>query len=599
MKKTILLFVLLILTAGFVYSQSLEQIREEANPTGYYIDNSDYAKLWEQVVRAKNSGNIELYNSLSARINSEFPEKFKSENAGFNSPLQGVSSDNRPPFNNYSPDWGAGDIKISAGSISTGTPGNPRSNFRTIRLQTDSTGVLFAGFMNGTRDTLNFFRSTNNGANWTRITFYYLSGGFKFHSFDMFVTDSLSTSRIGCAASVTPSNASYAGDLYWISFKADGTGGRSAIIKSKVDGKGYVGPAIVSDGYTYPASTTYWYVAYQQIDTTTGVTNLALLNMSTNWGYSWVVDTARGTYNDYELDVEYSHFPGVDTIYVNLTNNLTAANENMRLRYVGLSGIGTATTWKQFNTGASSDPEYCGILAANRQTNEMGVSYTKSTASVENIYYAYVLNGISPWVTDVALTSASVNENLSALHCSEGQGAFRIAYHVSGGSYDTIVYKSTFSLGSGFSGHQVVNVTNSSASGIKPDVAGFRTGASSFAGGVMFAGSTSNLWFDASNLTPTDIKHENTIAENYELRQNFPNPFNPVTTIRFSLPKNEFVSIRVYDITGREAAVLVNSQLNAGSHTVSFDAKNLSSGIYFYKMISGNYSEIRKMMLIK
>ena len=82
----------------------------------------------------------------------------------------------------------------------------------------------------------------------------------------------------------------------------------------------------------------------------------------------------------------------------------------------------------------------------------------------------------------------------------------------------------------------------------------------------------------------------------FELSQNYPNPFNPTTRI---VPSNEFVSLKVYDILGNEVAVLVNEQKQAGSYEVNFDASNLTSGLYFYKIKSGDFTHVKKMMLVK
>ncbi|MCC5927081.1 MAG: DUF4397 domain-containing protein [Bacteroidetes bacterium] len=85
----------------------------------------------------------------------------------------------------------------------------------------------------------------------------------------------------------------------------------------------------------------------------------------------------------------------------------------------------------------------------------------------------------------------------------------------------------------------------------------------------------------------------------FELEGNFPNPFNPTTNIRFSVPNTSDVSLTVYDMLGRQVAVLVNGTMSAGTHTVTFDASNLSSGTYLYRLQSGSFVETSKMMLIK
>lgn len=88
-------------------------------------------------------------------------------------------------------------------------------------------------------------------------------------------------------------------------------------------------------------------------------------------------------------------------------------------------------------------------------------------------------------------------------------------------------------------------------------------------------------------------------SDNYSLNQNFPNPFNPTTTISFSIPDNEFVSLKVYDLSGKEVANLINSSLVRGSYKVDFNAEKLSSGIYIYKLVTKNFSDIKRMILVK
>jgi hypothetical protein len=87
--------------------------------------------------------------------------------------------------------------------------------------------------------------------------------------------------------------------------------------------------------------------------------------------------------------------------------------------------------------------------------------------------------------------------------------------------------------------------------------------------------------------------------DKYSLSQNYPNPFNPVTNIKFEIPRSGFVSIIVYDLLGREISTLVNQQMQPGGYSIDWDASNYPSGAYFYKIESGNYSESKRMVLIK
>ncbi len=89
------------------------------------------------------------------------------------------------------------------------------------------------------------------------------------------------------------------------------------------------------------------------------------------------------------------------------------------------------------------------------------------------------------------------------------------------------------------------------------------------------------------------------LPNHYELYQNYPNPFNPATTIEYQIPEESFVKLKVYDIIGNEVATLVNEKKEPGDYTVSFNAKNIVSGVYIYTLKAGNFSETRKMILIK
>lgn len=99
--------------------------------------------------------------------------------------------------------------------------------------------------------------------------------------------------------------------------------------------------------------------------------------------------------------------------------------------------------------------------------------------------------------------------------------------------------------------------------------------------------------------TITGIKNTSGIPSEYSLEQNYPNPFNPTTTINYSLPQEGFVKIAVYDVLGKEIAVLVNRNVTAGYHSVNFDASQLHSGLYFYRIQANNFMSTKKMMLTK
>ncbi|MCI0471988.1 MAG: T9SS type A sorting domain-containing protein [Ignavibacteria bacterium] len=115
---------------------------------------------------------------------------------------------------------------------------------------------------------------------------------------------------------------------------------------------------------------------------------------------------------------------------------------------------------------------------------------------------------------------------------------------------------------------------------------------------------TLNRWFTRQNWTVSVQNLSTEIPAGFDLAQNFPNPFNPSTEIRFAISKSELVSIRIYDITGREVYKLLDQKLGTGSYSIKWNSIDnngdyVSSGVYFYRMIAGNYSATKKMILVR
>lgn len=101
-------------------------------------------------------------------------------------------------------------------------------------------------------------------------------------------------------------------------------------------------------------------------------------------------------------------------------------------------------------------------------------------------------------------------------------------------------------------------------------------------------------------IVPTGVEElENGVPKFYNLSQNFPNPFNPSTTIKFQIPKDGFVTLKIYDVLGKEIATLVNEEEASGNYKVDFNASQLSSGIYFYRIQAGEFSQTKKMILLR
>jgi hypothetical protein len=105
--------------------------------------------------------------------------------------------------------------------------------------------------------------------------------------------------------------------------------------------------------------------------------------------------------------------------------------------------------------------------------------------------------------------------------------------------------------------------------------------------------------YDGTFAYSQEVEVEINLPLEYSLDQNYPNPFNPTTTIRYSIPEDNFVSIKLYDILGNEVLTLVNEQRQAGRYEMLFNASNIASGVYYYQINSGSFTQTRKLMLMK
>lgn len=114
----------------------------------------------------------------------------------------------------------------------------------------------------------------------------------------------------------------------------------------------------------------------------------------------------------------------------------------------------------------------------------------------------------------------------------------------------------------------------------------------------IYAGRTNGTILKYGGLT-TGVSEPVSTPKDYSLSQNYPNPFNPSTQIEFALPKNGFVELKLYDVLGKEVAVLANGMFEAGRHTLDLNLSYLSSGTYFYRITSGNFTDTKKLMLMK
>ncbi|MDP2303902.1 MAG: T9SS type A sorting domain-containing protein [Ignavibacteria bacterium] len=232
-----------------------------------------------------------------------------------------------------------------------------------------------------------------------------------------------------------------------------------------------------------------------------------------------------------------------------------------------------------------------GVSNYNFYKSTDGVNFDSTYSGLdwsENNCISGLSNGII-FITDRGFgTYRSTNNGISWQQLLSGRGIWTIYSDESGlvlgGARDTLWYSSN--LGESWVPLTTPLKKNSNVTEIKKDN-----------DNQLYLGTYAEGLLELDIIT--SIEDENNLVINYHLSPNYPNPFNPITKIKYTIPKSERVQIKVYDILGSEIKTLFNDYKQAGTYEIDFDASNLPSGVYFYRIISGSYAETKKMILLR
>lgn len=215
----------------------------------------------------------------------------------------------------------------------------------------------------------------------------------------------------------------------------------------------------------------------------------------------------------------------------------------------------------------------------------------------DEIYYKRSTDGGLTWGTDTRLSSLPLGGCFRPSIASSGIAVHIVWYAGPGFEESEIYYKRSFDGGVNWNAD--LRLTNS-------------TGESSFSSICLSGGLVHVVWQDerdgntevyykrnpTGNVNAVNIIGSE-IPRQFSLFQNYPNPFNPMTNIKFQIPNEGFVQLKIFDMLGREIETLVNENLRAGTYRVDFDGNKYASGIYFYRITSGDFTDVRKMILVK
>jgi hypothetical protein len=250
-------------------------------------------------------------------------------------------------------------------------------------------------------------------------------------------------------------------------------------------------------------------------------------------------------------------------------------------------------------TEASDHKQFARLSSNGNDNGSVFVVFRQNTNSIWRIKYFRTtnfgdFNTMNQSTLQGSVTSDSYQPDIVGVR---NQPKHYFAWRVDG-STDSLRYIGTNSLGNWPQNISMMNGQSSISglTGVKP---GFRyaDNDSCFAVYSLFGPFDVMAAYGCSG--PVSVEDEEVVPDIYSLSQNYPNPFNPSTTIKYSVPQSSFVKIKVYNTIGQEIAELVNQELQIGNYEVTFDARNLPSGIYFYRIEAGNFVETKKMILLK
>jgi hypothetical protein len=319
---------------------------------------------------------------------------------------------------------------------------------------------------------------------------------------------------------------------------------------------------------------------------------------SNSWGASHTVGTnSNNAFEDRYPSAAFSNEVGSDSVYFAVEREV--ANNEHEIRLFATMEVPTNTFSIRYITDAAPGTIYERPAITIQQRNfslpqRILVTCTKNDRAV----YHYSTDGGALWNIDfgLGLGSMPVDYTSCSSDTSTANGKDFISSFVDlNGDSVTVRHGELGNLGTPMYKKNGVASTGTLA----PVSAIYSEGNIKYAAFAYAGLGPAGVYYNMESLVTGITPVSNEVPNAFNLEQNYPNPFNPVTNIKFAVAKSGLVTLKVYDISGREVAQLVNMELNAGTYNFDFNASHLSSGIYFYRLTTNNYTDTKKMVLVK
>ncbi len=609
MKKIKLLFLISLLSfcAGYVFAQ--EDIGPDTRlnvPGNWGISPSEINEL-QNVVQDTRVPEYLLREYNAAKRNGNDNEKMRlgtliDTYLGVPAPTTDpntvpVTEPNRPPFN---ADWGIGDIRIHNGDVAYS------GGFRQYDLKQGEDGNLYLVVnrrnVSGINGIFLVYRSTNGGRNWLYVSGAQNTSAY-FGQVSMIVEPRSSTNMDSTRVMVyytSSSNSSMDNAaLYVTSFRRDGTAWQNFTVGTPGSGNKFQYPSACSDGMYYNTAT-YMHCIVMEVTNANAMVSLRHYR-TTNWCETHASSTITTAYSDFYPSASFCSKNGTDSIYIAVERRLT--NTEYEIRVLTTPDAPSTAYHVYYLTAASTGTKYekpCLTVQQEQYTTPRKILITSTKdSSYRAARYHGSTNGGSSWSVNYVLGPTTQKSDFTWCNSDSltlGGGYFVAAYVDTDGDSVTVRRGVLGSMGSYWYKRNSYQSTGT----LPPVVAIYKSGTNKYAAFAYAGSGPSDIYFNQENLPAVGIEQIGTqTPEKFSLEQNYPNPFNPVTRIQFNVPANGYVNLTVFDILGREVSVLVSENLKAGSYAYTFDASGLVSGVYFYKITTGDFTSVKKMMLVK
>ncbi|MCI0473176.1 MAG: T9SS type A sorting domain-containing protein [Ignavibacteria bacterium] len=567
---------------GKLPGEVIKQSQEKSNIPDYLIEQFKRAKL-----NRDENEKLRVGQEIEKYLDKVVPVIEKPEN-------QTKLAYENAPFNN---DWNPTDINVYSGSVAY------QGSYRQLDLKRGEDGWMYLAVnrrdVSGYNGVVTVYRSSNGGLNWGTVitaqntTAYF--GGVTMLVEKRHATIDDSTRII---VYYTRSGATTFNDAYieCLSVKRNGGGAVIYNLGAPAAGNKYEFPTACSDGMYWDAAT-YMHLIVREA-TNAGAQVGLRHYLSTNWCVSHTNILINTGYNDYYPSAAYCEKGTLnDSIYIAIERRFST--DNYGIRAIITCEWLTTNHYVYYITTSSPGIKYEKPCITVQQQHasvprRILITCTKNKIGV----YHNSANGGSSWGVDYTLGGANFLSDFTWCNSdslSAGDGYFIACYVDTNGDSITLRRGIIGSLGT-----YNYKINKSMSTGyLTPVCAIYKSGTLKYSAYAYAGQGPLNVYYNQEHL-PTFITPVGTnIPVKYSIDQNYPNPFNPSTTIRFAVPENKFVKLYVFDMLGRKVAELVNEELNAGTYDIKWDASAFTSGVYFYKLQSGNFEETKRMLLIK